>query len=228
MRRRRPTILIASTEVLPAQAVQALNLRAARDEGLDILVRDATGRAASRHLPQIDPGIARALTNGGRGERLLPSGPRRSGRRGQTRRGGGGNRRPRRQRRFLRRARRRGGRTGLRRLGRLVRRSRRGAFAFDLETNQGRADGDGVADIGAEPQDLAFDGRRNLDGRLVRHDGGEQRILAHEVADLDVPFDELGLRDAFADVGQLDDMLGHRHASIASRRARPSLAGPGK
>ena len=48
-------------------------------------------------------------------------------------------------------------------------------------------------------------GDGNLHRRLVGHDGGEDRVLAHEVADLDVPLDELGLGDAFADVGQLDD-----------------------
>ena len=76
--------------------------------------------------------------------------------------------------------------------------------------------------------DLAVDGRGNLDRRLVGHDGGEQRVLAHEVADLDVPFDELGLGDAFADIGQLDDVLAHRQASIVSTQRAADAAGPGE
>ena len=45
---------------------------------------------------------------------------------------------------------------------------------------------DSVADLGAEPQPFAIDGRTGFDRRLVVHDGGQQRILAHEVDDLDV------------------------------------------
>ena len=33
-------------------------------------------------------------------------------------------------------------------------------------------------------------------------------VLAHQVADLDVPFDKLGLGDAFADIGPLVQQLG--------------------
>ena len=39
---------------------------------------------------------------------------------------------------------------------------------------------------------------------------------------------KLGFGDAFADVGKLDDVLAHRHASRVSMSARPTRAGPGK
>ena len=76
--------------------------------------------------------------------------------------------------------------------------------------------------------DLAVDRRRDLDRRLVGHDGGEHRVLAHEVADLDVPFDELGLGNAFADIGQLDDVLAHRQASIGLDQRAADAGRPGE
>ena len=51
----------------------------------------------------------------------------------------------------------------------------------------------------------ARDRRGDLDRRLVGHHVGQHLVLDDLVADLDVPFDDLGLGDAFADVGQLDD-----------------------
>ena len=97
-----------------------------------------------------------------------------------------------------------------------------------FEPHDRRADRHRLADLGAEPQDLAVDRRRDLDRRLVGHHGGEQLVLAHEVADLDVPFDELGLGDAFADIGQLDDVLAHLTPPSSRVSARPTRAGPGK
>ena len=87
------------------------------------------------------------------------------------------------------------------------------ALARHLQPHDRRADRHRVADLGAQPQDLAIDRRGDFDRRLVGHHGGEHRVLAHEVADLDVPFDEFGLGDAFADIGQLDDVFAHPQAS---------------
>jgi hypothetical protein len=53
------------------------------------------------------------------------------------------------------------------------------------------------------------DGRRDLDGRLVGHDRGEELVLQHRLADLDMPFDQLGLGHALADIGKLDDADSH-------------------
>ena len=105
---------------------------------------------------------------------------------------------------------------------------RRRTLTRHLEPHDGRADRHRIADLGAQPKHFAIDRRRNLHRRLIGHDGGEQRVLAHQIADLDVPFDELGLGDALAHIRKLDHMLAHAHASIVSTNARPTRAGPGK
>ena len=61
---------------------------------------------------------------------------------------------------------------------------------------------------------LPATGRFHLDRRLVGHHVGERLVLVDLVADLDVPGDDLGLGDAFADVGQLEFVASHRSASI--------------
>ena len=53
-------------------------------------------------------------------------------------------------------------------------------------------------------------------------------VLAHEVADLDAPFDEFGFGDALADIGQLDHELAHRHASSISTQRAADARGPGE
>ena len=98
----------------------------------------------------------------------------------------------------------------------------------DLQADEIGPDRDHVADLGAQPDDLAIHRRGDFDRRLVGHHGGEDRVLAHQVADLDVPLDEFGFGDAFADIGQPDHMLGHLTASMVSSSARPTRAGPGK
>jgi hypothetical protein len=80
-------------------------------------------------------------------------------------------------------------------------RARRVPFARNLQANQSGPDRDFVADLGAKPDDLAIDRRGNFDRRLVGHYGGKSRVRAHEVADFDVPLDEFGFGDSFADVG---------------------------
>ena len=101
-------------------------------------------------------------------------------------------------------------------------------LAFDLEPDQRRTNRDRLADLRAEPKDFTIDRRRNLHSRLVGHHSREHRIFPHQIADLDVPFDELGLGDAFANIRELDHMLTHDQASIVSMNARPTRAGPGK
>jgi hypothetical protein len=55
----------------------------------------------------------------------------------------------------------------------------------------------------------AGDRRLHLHRRLVGHHVGELLILLDHVADLDVPGDDLGLGNAFADVGQLEFVARH-------------------
>ena len=116
--------------------------------------------------------------------------------------------------------------------------NRRGSFAFVVrlveslarngQLHDRRSDGDRVADFRTEPGNLAIDRRRDLDSRLVGHDRGQDGVLADEIANLDVPFDKLCLCHALADIGKLDDVLAHDHASMVSRIAAPRRAGPGK
>ena len=54
-----------------------------------------------------------------------------------------------------------------------------------------------LAHLGAEPEDLALDRGRNFNRRLVGHNRAEDRVLAHQIADLHVPLDEFGLGHAF-------------------------------
>ena len=76
---------------------------------------------------------------------------------------------------------------------------------------------------------LPATGRFHLDRRLVGHHVGELLVFLDAVADLDVPGDDLGLGDAFADIGQLEFVAGHRaQSSNAFLSAGPSRAGPGK
>ena len=57
--------------------------------------------------------------------------------------------------------------------------------------------------------DLAADGRGDLDRRLVGHDVGDDLVLGDHGADLDVPADQFGLGGAFAHVGQFEDETTH-------------------
>ena len=51
--------------------------------------------------------------------------------------------------------------------------------------------------------------RGDLDRRLVGHHGRQDLVFDDLVADHDVPFDDLGFGNAFADVRQLDDTNAH-------------------
>ena len=99
--------------------------------------------------------------------------------------------------------------------------------AFDVQPNHRRANSDGVADFRAEPDDLAVDGRRDFDRRLVGHHVGQLLVFLDLVADLDVPGDDLGLGNAFANVGQLE-LIGRHYASSTFFRAFFMRIGPGK
>ena len=79
--------------------------------------------------------------------------------------------------------------------------------------------GDRLPDVDRDPHHPTFDRGRDLDGRLVGHDGGEDLVFTHQVAHANVHLDNFGLGHAFADVGQLDDA--HRH----SRRLQHAFEG---
>src|SRR3546814_20536526 len=58
----------------------------------------------------------------------------------------------------------------------------------------------------------------HLDRGLVGHHVGELLVLLDRVADLDVPLDDLGLGNAFADVGQLEFVARHGRSRSEERR----------
>lgn len=74
--RRSLTTLMSSTPVA-RRARRFCRLRSARQEGIQILMADATGRSAARDLPQIDAGLPGAQAHGRRNRRPLASGARR-------------------------------------------------------------------------------------------------------------------------------------------------------
>lgn len=81
--------------------------------------------------------------------------------------------------------------------------------ALDLQTDQFGPDRDLLAYLAIDGDDLASARRGNFHRCLVGHDGCEKIILAHDIADLHMPFDEFGLGNAFTNVGQLDRKMCH-------------------
>ena len=236
MRRRRPATLIVST-VIVGRVTSSLRHRRRRagDRGVEIVVRDAPRGAGATHEPEIDAGLARLQAHGGRGERLFTRRTRRA------RLQGGRGRRP--SRRLLRRLlRARLCRLGLDGLGFDARRRRldllRARFwrrgekrigkARRVDADELGADREHVPDRAAERKHAARHGRGDFDRRLVGHDGGNDLVLLDEIAGLHMPFDDLGFRHPFADVGHPDRAHAHHEASIAFKSARPTRAGPGK
>src|SRR5689334_14450756 len=100
--------------------------------------------------------------------------------------------------------------------------------ARHVEPDQFAADGDRRALAVAEREHGAADGRGDFHRRLVGHDLGEHLVLAHDIADGDMPADKLDLGYALADVRNLDDARAHAQSSMTVARARAMRAGPGK
>ena len=220
--------------------------RSLSEESVQILVCDAAGRTSAGYLSQVCSGLSSPQTNCRRGQRLFAFGPRSTRgelpeRCGSDRSVCGGSRQGGRGRDALE------GiangtlcqRSGFRCFGGRSLRSRhhpracRGGaaiFASDLQADEIRTDCDHIADLGAEPNNLALDRRGNLHRRLIGHDRCKDCILPDKIADLDVPLDELGLGDTFADIGQSDHMLGHLTAPLfraaRGRRERDQGSNP--
>ena len=101
--------------------------------------------------------------------------------------------------------------------------------AGGLDHRQHGADRYLVAHFAGELEHLARDRAFHLDRRLVGHHVGELLIFLDHVAHLDVPGDDLGLGNAFADVGQLEFVARHRcQSSNTFLIAVPIRTGPGK
>jgi hypothetical protein len=103
------------------------------------------------------------------------------------------------------------------------------AVAVGLDHHQRRADRHLIADFAGELDHHARHRRFHLDGRLVGHHVGDLLVLLDALADLDVPRDDLGLGDAFADIRQAESEAGHADQSFRSfLSASPMRTGPGK
>ena len=98
--------------------------------------------------------------------------------------------------------------------------------ALGLDLDQHAADRDLVADFAGQLGHRARDRRFHFDRRLVGHHVGELLVFLDAVADLDVPRDDFGLGNAFADVGQLE-LIGRHYASmhLLERILEPDRAG---
>jgi hypothetical protein len=81
--------------------------------------------------------------------------------------------------------------------------------ALDLQLHQRRADRRHLAGLAMDRGHLAGYRRGHLDRRLVGHHVDQVLVLGDDVADLDVPGDDLGLGGAFADIGKLEDVVAH-------------------
>ena len=104
-----------------------------------------------------------------------------------------------------------------------------GGVALDFDHHQRRADRHHLADFAGQLDHHAGDGRFHLDRGLVGHHVGDLLVLRHLVADLDVPGDDLGLGNAFADIGQAEGEACHAGQSFRIfLRAVPMRTGPGK
>ena len=102
------------------------------------------------------------------------------------------------------------------------------ARVLGFDHHQCSTDRDLIANVARQFDDNARHGRFHLDGRLVGHHVGDVLIFLDTVADRDVPGDDLGLGDAFADVGQLEGKAGHYASFMIFLRAWPIRTGPGK
>ncbi len=117
---------------------------------------------------------------------------------------------------------------------RLRRRQRRrhdlapGVDRIRLDHHQRGTDRHLIPDLARQLDDDARYGRLHLDRRLVGHHVRDRRILLDAVADRDMPCDDLGLRDAFADIRQFEGKASHYASFMIFLRASVIRTGPGK
>ena len=78
------------------------------------------------------------------------------------------------------------------------------AIGVGFDHRQRRSDRDQIANLACQLDNDARYRRFHLDGRLVGHHVGQLRVFLDALANFDVPGDDFGLGDAFADVGQTE------------------------
>src|SRR4029453_3400883 len=106
------------------------------------------------------------------------------------------------------------------------RRGRAGARVW-FEHDQIRPDLDHLSRRAGKRKDTASDGGRHLDRCLIGHDLGHELVFLDEIADLDVPSDDLPLDSSLAQVRHPEDVSAHRD-SITVLSAPATRACPGK
>ena len=89
----------------------------------------------------------------------------------------------------------------------------------EFHLHQPGAGGDHVTGAAGHAQHLAGEGRGQLDHGLGGFHGHQRLIQADRVADLDHPFDDLGVGQAFAQVGQVKDLVAHPCLSVTQLEA---------
>jgi hypothetical protein len=100
---------------------------------------------------------------------------------------------------------------------------------LNLDHHQRRTNRDHFAFCARHFTDNARNRAFHLDGRLVGHHVGKRLVFLDPVARLDMPGDDFGLGNAFADVRQLE--CERAMASILHHRVQwhmPMRTGPGK
>ncbi len=100
----------------------------------------------------------------------------------------------------------------------------RGAVV-DLEGHQGGADGDCLALLRVQGRDDARVRGREVDEGLGRLDLGDDLVELDVVARVDVPTDDVGLGEAFPEVGEAE--LAHRHHRATASTVRVAPDDPG-
>ncbi len=87
------------------------------------------------------------------------------------------------------------------------------AATRNLERHERCADRDRVAGSSMQPSDPARERRRHLDGRFRRFDLDERLVQRDLVALGDEPVAHDGLLEAFAQIRENEDALGHQYAT---------------
>ncbi len=88
-----------------------------------------------------------------------------------------------------------------------------------VELGELLADGDDVAGLAVQRRDAARIGRGHFDHGLVGFDRDERLIDDDVVADGDVPVDDLDFVQAFAEIGEVENL----HEKLTTRRAASTI-----
>ena len=103
-----------------------------------------------------------------------------------------------------------------------------GRHALQFQLDQRCTDGDLLTDLAMQSRNPAGDGGCHLHRRFIGHDIDHRLVFLQPFAGLDVPGGDFRLSDAFADIGQAEDIVCHAQPSCVRRKAAATRPGPGK